>query len=211
MVVAESGGDAWSGQIGRRRLVWGKAVALRSYRHNARWEARSQSRRYALNDRKAPSPRRTMAPAIIAPMFWPNPPAIAANPVGNSIRARPLKNVGSHCDKGEADEAGDRFRGIHPIGLRSGHTNLLLSRELRSADFSSARRSSVRWFVKAWAARLLVRPPASTALSFIEPKSESSSTRTRPPLPIPATAAAIAPRFRRFLLAPFDDQGYLSL
>ena len=30
---------------------------------------------------------RTMAVAIIAPMFWPNPPAIAANPVGNSIRA----------------------------------------------------------------------------------------------------------------------------
>jgi hypothetical protein len=33
-----------------------------------------------------------MAAAIIAPMFWPNPPAIAANPVGNNIRARPLKN-----------------------------------------------------------------------------------------------------------------------
>src|SRR5258708_35928414 len=35
----------------------------------------------------------TMAAAIIAPMFWPNPPAIAANPVGNSIRARPLKTA----------------------------------------------------------------------------------------------------------------------
>src|SRR5258708_15808794 len=35
----------------------------------------------------------TMAAAIIAPMFWPNPPAIAANPVGNSIRSRPLKTA----------------------------------------------------------------------------------------------------------------------
>src|SRR5258707_3039239 len=34
-----------------------------------------------------------VAAAIIAPMFWPNPPAIAANPVGNSIRARPLKTA----------------------------------------------------------------------------------------------------------------------
>jgi hypothetical protein len=51
--------------------------------------ARAQSRRYALNERKAPSPRRTMAPAMIAPVIWPIPAAIAASPVGKSIRARP--------------------------------------------------------------------------------------------------------------------------
>jgi hypothetical protein len=145
---------------------------------------RAQSRRYALNERKAPSPRRTMAPAMIAPMFWPNPPAIAANAVGKSIsckatengkpaedghkhrpsvgpaivnahngkpsdeqedtrhedkrwvagnlfrqrgeRANVQQHGGSDYDKGGADQAGDRFRGFHPIGLRSGHINLLL-------------------------------------------------------------------------------------
>src|SRR5260370_42274426 len=35
----------------------------------------------------------TMAAAIDAPMFWPNPPAIAANPVANSSRPRPLKTA----------------------------------------------------------------------------------------------------------------------
>src|SRR3984893_5443129 len=61
-----------------------------SYHENARWKgARAQSRRYALNERKAPSPRRTMAPAMIAPVIWPIPAAIAASPVGKSIRARP--------------------------------------------------------------------------------------------------------------------------
>src|ERR1700739_2163529 len=50
---------------------------------SAPWEgARVQSRRYALSERKAPSPRRTMAPAIIAPVIWPIPAAPAASPFG---------------------------------------------------------------------------------------------------------------------------------
>ncbi len=80
----------------------------------------------------------------------------------------------------------------------------------------ASRRSSIRWSMKERAARLVVWPPANTALSSIEPKSQSSSTRTRPPLcisrrhdpldvmtvPIPATAAAIAPSLPAILRRP---------
>ncbi len=64
------------------------------------------------------------------------------------------QHAGSDCDKGGADQAGDRFRGFHPIGSVPGIPISCYSRELRSADLAQAsRRSSIRWSAKARAAR----------------------------------------------------------
>ena len=151
-----------------------------------------------------------MPPAMIAPVIWPIPAAIAASPVGKSIKAtqdeQPAKDghkhrpsvrpaivnahngkssdeqedtrhedkrwvagnlfrqlgeranvqqhAGSDCDKGGADQAGDRFRSFHPIGSVPGIPISCYSRELRSADLAQAsQRSSIRWSAKARAAR----------------------------------------------------------